>query len=165
MKFDLLLEQLFKDLRSAYINKNTENTLGLKRDFIERLDKEFNQLQVCIFCALYDWMAVGGLLPEDKSIEDSPETKVMFMSLESNGAKMVRNFSFEDEFDEMLHLHNVSEMVEFLEDFPNDYDPLHAEYRRAEAARKYEPFLRALIDKMLDTNSPAFDPRFHIKPN
>jgi hypothetical protein len=56
-------------------------------------------------------------------------------------------------------------MVEFLDGFPNDYDALHAEFKIEASRKKYEPFLGALIDRLLDENSPTFKPKFRITIN
>lgn len=159
MKFDLLLEKLFKDLRLALINQDGEVRLGISQEMVKRLDGKFNQLQILVFCTMYDWMVEHDLIPNGR-VDESPEIKVPYMAIDTTAGEALRQFSFEDEFDELLQINNMQDMIQYFNQFTNDYDASIAQFKKD--GGKYDSLLKSLIDIMLDKNSIKFNPKFKV---
>jgi hypothetical protein len=151
MNFNLLVEKYLNDLNLAILNHTCEKDFGLPEETCNKAFGIFNQLQYFLIPAIFDYFIETGKIDSTRKSE-SMESKMMWMMTNTNVAKKLRNFAnLTQDFDEIFGVHSVNELVEFLLDYPKDYDVWHGEFKAHE--EKYKIIAKNLVVAMMDDPS------------
>lgn len=152
--FDLIWEKYLADLNNAIVNRKCESEFNISQDKCEIAFGKFNQLQYFLIPAILNYFVDIGELDESRR-NDSMESKMMWMMSNSNAAKKLRDFAnLTTDFDKIFGVDNVNELVEFLLQYPKDYDIWHAKFLNN--GEKYKNIAKNLISAMMD------DPNYKI---